>query len=113
MAQTLTQLLEDFLQVKAYPKVNPETDTVGTTPVTILRNNPNRVAWVIVNLSLNDVFILPAEDPSATKGIRLGPSGGSASANWLEDMELVAWEWKAVASGAGSAILVLEVATTS
>jgi len=111
MALALSDLLEKHLGVKAYPRTNPEVAAVGTSAVKVLSNNPNRVALLIANLSANTLYVAPDSEVSSSLGIRLAPNGAQITAQWNEDFALVAYEWFAVASGASSAIYVLELVT--
>ena len=88
---------------------NPVVAAVGVAVLTVLRNNPDRVFWLIVNLSANIVYVGLAGDVSATKGIRLDANGGWVSMSVEEDGEAVGYEVFAVATGAASAIYVLEM----
>jgi hypothetical protein len=85
------------------------TPSVGTSVSTIVQNNPERVNLLIINLSANTVYIRPNGVPSATAGIVLAPSGGSFSTNMLEDLVLPSYAYSALATGAASALLVIEV----
>jgi len=107
----LYDLLEQKFGIKTIDRINPETDTVGTSPVRVLLNNPNRVAAIIINLSANSLYVLPDEAVTTTRGIFVGGNGGRISIIYDEDFHLVGRDWFAVASGAGSQILVLEVTT--
>jgi len=69
--------------------INPVTNTVLTTPTEILRNNPNRVFWLLVNLSGNNGFAGWDTEVSNTRGILLAANGGFLSATVEEDGELV------------------------
>jgi len=86
---------------------NPVRDTVGTSPVLILRGNPDRFHWLVINLSANEVYLGFDEDVSSTRCILLGASGGFASMSADEDGEVVTWEVWAVAAAAGSEIYVV------
>ena len=88
---------------------NPAISSIGTTVDTALKNNPDRVFWLIINLSGNVVYVALSRDVSTTKGIRLDPNGGWASMSADEDGEAVAYEVFAVATAAASAIYVLEI----
>lgn len=88
---------------------NPVVSSVGTSAIEILRNNPDRVFWLVVNLSANTVYVALSEDVSATKGIRLDANGGFASFSAEEDGEAVAYAVHAIATGAASNIYVLEI----
>ena len=88
---------------------NPVVDEVGVSAVTVLKNNPDRVFWLIVNLSGNVVYIALDRDVGASKGIRLDSNGGWASMSAEEDGEATAYQVFALATGAASAIYVLEI----
>lgn len=87
---------------------NPVVASVDTTAILILRGNPDRIGWLIVNLSANTLYIGYGSDVSASKGIALGNGGGTASSKISDDGEAVAYEVWAVATGAGSAVYVVE-----
>lgn len=106
----LAQVIEKAWGVgRVEPRLDPATATLGTTAAVVLPNNPKRLAALIVNLSLNAVFLKPLGPPSATSGVRLAPSGGTFSLIWSEDFHLVGYEWQGVADAAGSAILTIEL----
>ena len=88
---------------------NPVISSIGTTAKEALKNNPDRVFWLIINLSGNTVYVALSEDVGATKGIRLDANGGYACMSAEEDGEAAAYEVYAVATGAASAIYVLEI----
>jgi hypothetical protein len=89
--------------------VNPLVDSVGTSPVRVLANNPDRMMWLIINLSTNTVYLGFDPQVSSTRGIILGASGGYASMVIEDDGEAVAYEVWAVATGPNSPIYVIEV----
>jgi len=107
--RTLQELLTKQLGVAVSPVVNPLVSQVGLAVTRVLGNNPNRVAAVVTNLSLNRIYISPDRSPSSSHGIRLDPNGGSIVLLWNEDFSLVGWEWNAIADAAGSSIFVLEL----
>ena len=88
---------------------NPVVAEVGTSALTVLQNNPDRVFWLVVNLSTNIVYVALKSDVAATKGIRLDANGGWVSMSVEEDGEAVGYEVFAVATGEDSAIYVLEM----
>jgi len=87
---------------------NPVRASVDTDPVVILRGNPDRFHWLVINLSPNEVYLGFDEDVSSTRCVLLGANGGFASMSVDEDGEVVTWEVWAVAAAAGSAIYVIE-----
>ncbi len=105
----LADLLEARFGVKTEAADNRFGTTIGTSVARVLPNDPKRLGAVIVNLSAVAVFIGPFRDVSASKGIRLAPSGGSFSLIWDEDFDVTGWEWFAVADAAASAVLTIEV----
>jgi len=107
--KTLTDLLRERFGVETYPRINPVTSTVGTSVELVAGANPNRLALVMVNLSVNEIFVLPDRAVSSSRAIRLGPTGGFLSIVWDEDFHVVAWDWYAIATGVASPIMVLEV----
>ena len=91
------------------PVENPVVNAVGVTVEEVLKNNPDRVFWVIINLSGNTVYVALSEEVSAIRGIRLDAGGGWVSMSADEDGEAVAYSVFALATGAASAIYVLEI----
>jgi hypothetical protein len=87
---------------------NPIVSSVGTSAVKVLNNNPDRIGWLIVNMSVNTVYLAHSPDVGAAKGIILTAGGGSASSIVREDGEAVTYEVWTLASGATSAIYVIE-----
>lgn len=83
------KLVRDLFKGSTRPVINPVTDTVGLTATQILKNNPDRLAALIVNLSANRGFIGFDRQVSTTRGIPVEASGGLVIFNWQEDGELV------------------------
>jgi hypothetical protein len=88
---------------------NPVVTTVGTTIVEVMRNNPDRIFWLIENRSANDIYLGFKNDVSSTNGVRLAAAGGSASMTIEEDGNVTGWQVFAVATGAGSSIYSFEI----
>ena len=89
-----------------------EISSVGTASVVAARNDPGRVALVIVNLSANTITVRPVNPATTTQGIRLGANGGAVAQNWQDDLILPALVWNAIASGANSDIFIVEAIIT-
>lgn len=111
MAKTLADLISDKLGVRTTFRINPEASSIGTSVARVFGNNPNRVAIVFVNLSANAIYVAPDPSPSSSRGIRVPANGGSMTAEWDEDFDLVGLEWNGVADGAGSNYFAMELVT--
>lgn len=106
----LAQVIEQAWKVgKVEPRLDPATNSVGTSAVEILPNNPRRLAALIVNLSPNSVWVKPLADPSSSSGVLVPANGGTFSLIWSEDFHLVGYQWRAIASGLASSVLVIEL----
>ncbi len=81
---------------------------VGVSPSKILLNNPMRLGLLMINTSVNNIFILPSADVSAVNGILLIPNGGAFNTKSWEDYALTLTQWYAVAAGAGSTLMIVE-----
>lgn len=108
MSITLNEMIEQLYGVKSHYKRSSAGSTVGVTVVEILKNNPNRLSFIIVNLSGNALYISPNNDVSSSDGIYIAPNGGRAILQWDVDFELVSQAWFAIASGAASNYYLLE-----
>jgi len=91
------------------PIINPVTDTVATTPTLILRNNPDRIFWLIVNLSANNGYMGWDTLVSSTRGLLVAANGGFVSASIEEDGELVIQEVYAVNLAAQGTYMIVEI----
>lgn len=105
----LADLIQRTLGVATMTRVSDVGVTVGLTAAPVLRQNPNRLAAVFVNLSANAMYLAPLGAPSSTRGIRIAPTGGNLGLRFDEDFDLVGYEWSAVADGAASAYFLLEL----
>lgn len=71
----------------------PVDSTMTTTVSQIVRANPARVALLLVNLGANAVMVWLDEGVSLTRGIRIGPNGGSMLLAVSTDFTLPARAW--------------------
>jgi hypothetical protein len=108
MSIQLSDLLQNLYGVKSFPQVNKKVNQVGVSAIEIMSSNPNRVSFLVVNLSANNLFISPENDVSSTKGIYIAPNGGSITVQWDRDFELVSQPFYAIAGGAASDVFILE-----
>ena len=84
-------------------------DEIGTTSGVVFKKNPNRIMYILVNLSANIVYAAFDGAVSATRGIRLNASGGMLGSSIKDDAALTQEELHIVADGANSAIFGIEV----
>ena len=107
---TLTELLEKQFGVKTRTIINPLVTSLTGNVDKVLSNNPNRLAWIIINLGSNSAYGSWLRYPSSTKGFLLSALGGTASVMWNEDFELVGSEVY-VKGTTGDTIYVVAVVT--
>lgn len=81
----------------------------SVTNTQILKNNPNRVGWIIINEGTYDVKVSPTNYLSAYTGWLLPANGGVISMNWKDDGEGVSQELYAVTVASVSALRIREV----
>ena len=105
---TLARLVEARFGVRTTPLVNRALSSVGVTAAQLVRQDPNRLGFWMVNLSVNHMFAGPFNNPSSTRGVQIGPGGGSIIVLWDEDFAVTGWEWFIVAGAAASSLLVVE-----
>lgn len=108
VGKTVSDLLTAKFGVRFVSRLNRALSAVGTTVIQVLRQDPSRTGFTIVNLSLNRIYVTPLGVPSSSNGVRVDPNGGSVFLNWEEDGEVVAWEWRGIADGAASNVYILE-----
>jgi len=94
----VAELIEKRFGMVTRANANPLVDEVNIAITRVLPNNPNRLAWIILNLSANNVFIALDNDCSPAHGILLTPNGGSATMIYEEDFEATCWEVYGVAT---------------
>lgn len=94
------------------PVVNPVTGTVQTTVTQILKNNPDRVHALIVNLSPNPGYVGFDREVSATRGIPIAANGGFVILTIDEDGELVAQAVFAINTVLAGTYYIVEVERT-
>jgi|SRR6478735_3061072 len=82
---------------------------IGTGPVVVAQNDPERVELMFVNLSVNIIYLRMAGVPTSTVGIPLAPNGGFLTVNMLEDLTLPSMQWQAVAAASPSQLAVYGV----
>lgn len=103
----LKDVLERLYGVKTDMRVNPVVAQIGATPTQILLNNPNRLAWTLINLGGEAVYLAFTPDVATTKGIYVASGGGTMGLLFSEDFELVTYPvWGIGAVGSDNIYLV-------
>jgi len=105
----LKDVLERMYGVKTDMVVNPLAAQIETTPTPLLLNNPNRLAWTLINLGANHVMLAFTADVSLTKGIYVAQTGGIMGLLFSEDFELVTYPVWGIADTAAAGIYLVEV----
>jgi hypothetical protein len=83
--------------------------TVGTAVSTVIEGDADRLGLLLLNLSSNTIYVSIDNNVSSTNGIRLGANGGSVALNVTDDGMIQTRTWYGLATGAGSAMYVLEL----
>ena len=78
----VARLVGGFFVVR---ETNP---TLTTTAAEILRNDPERVAWLITVTGATEAQVAFNSNPSTAESMRIPGSGGTISANVREDFTL-------------------------
>lgn len=80
---------------------------IGTTQSQILGNDPERVSLLLINLSVNTIYVGFDEAVGSSKGIILEANGGYVSFNAKDDFILTTLQMNAIAIAALSSLYVL------
>ena len=107
--KSIYELIDERFGVRTRVGEDGDIATITTTNQVLLRANPSRYGFIIVNLGANPVFIRPNAPASSTVGIRIDPNGGSAAFSMDEDFSLPAMQWQAITSGGDSAIFLISI----
>jgi len=83
--------------------------SVTTTSIPLLGNNPNRLAWELVNNGVGRVDF--TSNPPAVAGTKrpLGPSGGFATMEAQDDGEATGWAQFGISAGGTNVVHVTEL----
>jgi len=110
-AYSAYEIVFNLFGANTYTQSDPVITSVGTSVVKVLDGNPNRLAYTIVNMSDNTLYVAFDEQVSATRGIVLGASGGNLAVSVKDDFTLVTRPVYALASGGSSAIFSYQTLT--
>jgi hypothetical protein len=84
---------------------------VGTSSTLILPNDPNRIGFIISNLSTNTCYVGMANAVTSTTGLILGGSNNLTS-NWRDDFNTVGFQRYAISPSGTSNFYVAEIIMT-
>jgi hypothetical protein len=88
----------------------PTLGLVTAPAANVVGNNGDRLALVIVNVSVNDIYVSIAPSVNIGFGIKLLASGGSLTMNVRQDLTLPSRAWFGISAGLTTAtIYVLEL----
>jgi hypothetical protein len=82
----------------------------STTPIQILKANPNRFAWQCFNLGAGIGYLSPLSIVTTTRGIQLNALGGALAYSAKTDLELPTREFFAIGSAATTLYIIETVA---
>jgi hypothetical protein len=106
--ETIRDLLNAYYGVVIAPRFQRNADIVGGSIQLLLKQDPSRIAFTIVNVSVTDVGVIPTGQPTAQKSFIVAANGGVLSGDWREDGELISQEWRAFAVAPPASLLILE-----
>jgi hypothetical protein len=89
--------------------LNPVSATVGTTPTALLANNPDRLAWVIVNRDANPIGLAFSNVVNLTDQMILAGGGATMTMCVDDDGELVTFPVYAISAAGSAKVYVVEV----
>ncbi len=105
----LASILEERFKCKTRAVENPVVTATGATAAIVFNNNPNRLAWIFVNLSANAIYLALANDVSATKGILVAANGGWRAFIYDEDFQMTGWAMWGISPAGASNCYSIEV----
>lgn len=82
--------------------------SVATTAGVLLKNNPERIGWVIINTGNIQVTCRTSRIITAGEGLIIAQAGDTMTSNVLEDGNFPVLELSAIAAAAGGEVIVYE-----
>lgn len=86
---------------------------IGTTPVVILQNNPERIGFVMVNAGIQQITFDLIRDVVSGIGYVLPSNGDTVSTSYVEDGVVPTHEFSAVSAAAGGSLFITEFIRTN
>lgn len=109
MGKSAFDLLDERFGIRTRINQQPVVTQLETTDTLFLRADPNRLAFVVLNLGATNIHVKPNGGVTATNGIALVAGTGSLSLTLEDDFSLPTLEWHGIATTGAVAIFVLEV----
>lgn len=107
--KTLQNILKSVYGISGTHRINPLVAACQNVVTRLLPQNPNRLAFIIVNLSAQNIYLSPDGHPAADHGIWLAPNGGSFIVQWDKDLILPGLPWYGLAGAADCDIYIIEI----
>ncbi len=95
-------LIEKEYGVHTTETEDPLIAAAGAVAARLLSNNPRRIGFVLINLSVNPIYLSLTAAVAATRGIYLAPNGGFVTMNLRDDFTLPTREWWVIAPAGAS-----------
>ncbi len=111
MSGAAQQFMERFFG--GFVAVTERTLTLTTTTQEVLRNNPERVGFLIVVTGSTTAQLAFGPAPTAAASILIGGSGGSFRANVREDFTMVTHALNGNVASGTTTLLIVEIARVS
>lgn len=89
--------------------VESDSITLGVTLGTVLRNDPERASYLIVNTGSVDAQLTWQRPGGLALSVPLVANGGSLSLNWREDLVLVTHELLGTVGAGNTTLMTLSV----
>lgn len=83
--------------------------SVATTAAVLLKNNPERMGYILTNTGNIQITFKISQDVTAGKGIILNQLGDTLSTTFTEDGAFPTHELSAIANASGGELYVLEI----
>lgn len=102
-------LLQERYGFNAHFRINPLVNEVNIAPTKIFSHNPKRVGYIVVNLSVNPIYVCFDNAVSAARGIYIAPNGGAFVTMVKDDFILCTLELWGMSTANNQDIFVVSV----
>ena len=98
-----------FEKFKGAVALRTTTPQIGTSPTQIIPNNPDRVSFVISNVSSSEIHVGWNQQITTTFGILVPPNGGWIQGEVERDGGVIGWAVFGVSTLAATQLYVIEI----